>query len=90
MAVSCTNQRLFRCVSIASLPAKHHIAEIPEVKSGAHAYVLHRFIRYLCIYEVRVSPVLNGSSVIQCFEHSDAIEIHDGISFDFYIGLPHL
>ena len=87
MAVSCTNQRLFHCVSIASLPSKRHIAEIPKERGS---YVLHRFIRYLCIYEVRVSPALNESSVIWCFKHSDAVEIHDGITFDFYIGLPHL
>ena len=35
-----------------------------------------------------MSPALNGSSAIQRFEGSDAIEIHDGIMFDFYTGLP--
>ena len=43
MAVLCTNQRLFRCVLIASLPAKRHIAEIPEVKSGAHMCFIDSF-----------------------------------------------
>ena len=37
-----------------------------------------------------MSPALNGSSVIRHFEHSDAIEMHDGIIFDFYTGLPHM
>ena len=32
----------------------------------------------------------NGSSVIQRFEGSGAIEICDGITFDFYTGLPHI
>ena len=36
-----------------------------------------------------MNPALNGSSVIQCFEGSDAIKIHDGITFDSYTGLPH-
>ena len=36
-----------------------------------------------------MSPAL-GSSAIRCFEGSDAIEIHDGITFDFYTGLPHI
>ena len=36
-----------------------------------------------------MSPALNGSSAIRRFEHSDAIEIRDGIIFDFYPGLPH-
>ena len=37
-----------------------------------------------------MSPTLNGSSAIQHFEGSDAIEIRDGITFDFYTGLPQL
>ena len=36
-----------------------------------------------------MSPALNGSSAIQRFEGGDAIEIRDGINFDFYKGLPH-
>ena len=34
-----------------------------------------------------MSPTLNGNSVIQCFKHSNVIEIHDK---DFYMGLPHM
>ena len=37
-----------------------------------------------------MSPALNGSSVIWRFEGSNAIEIRDGITFDFYTGLPHI
>ena len=37
-----------------------------------------------------MSPALNGSSAIRRFEGSDAIEIRDGITFDFYTGLPHI
>ena len=37
-----------------------------------------------------MSPALNGSSAILRFERSDAIEICDGITFDFYTGLPHI
>ena len=37
-----------------------------------------------------MSPALNGSLAIQRFERSDAIEIRDGITFDFYTGLPHV
>ena len=37
-----------------------------------------------------MSPALNVSSSIQCFERRNVIEIHDGIRFDFYTGLPHL
>ena len=41
-------------------------------------------------YEPLMSPALNGSSAIQHFEGNDAIEIRDGITFDFYTRLPHL
>ena len=37
-----------------------------------------------------MSPALNGSSAIRRFEGSDVIEIRDGITFDFYTGLPHV
>ena len=37
-----------------------------------------------------MSPALNGSSAIRHFEGSEVIEIHDGITFDFYTGLPHI
>ena len=37
-----------------------------------------------------MSPTLNGSSAIQHFKDSDVIEIRDGITFDFYMGLPHM
>ena len=35
-----------------------------------------------------MSPALNGSSEIRGFERRNAIEIRDGITFDFYTGLP--
>ena len=37
-----------------------------------------------------MSPTLNRRSVIQHFKHSDAIEICDRITFDFYMGLSHI
>ena len=51
---------------------------------------LRKVIIYSCIGKARMSPALNGSSVIRRFKHSDAIEIRDGITFDFYMGLPHI
>ena len=47
-----------------------------------HAF--HAFMN--CVY----SPTLNKSSAIWCFERGDVIEIHNGITFDFYTGLPHM
>ena len=37
-----------------------------------------------------MSPALNGSSAVWSFEGSNAIEICDGITFNFYTGLPHV
>ena len=37
-----------------------------------------------------MNPTLNGSSALQHFKHSNAIEIRNGIMFDFYLGLPHV
>ena len=37
-----------------------------------------------------MSPALNGSSAVRHFEHSNAIEIRDGKTFNFYAGLPQL
>ena len=37
-----------------------------------------------------MSPAINGSSAIQSFKHSNAIEMCNRIAFDFYTGLPHV
>ena len=37
-----------------------------------------------------MSAALCGSSAIRHFERSDTIEIRDEITFDFYMGLPHI
>ena len=36
-----------------------------------------------------MSPTLNGSSMLECFEQSNASEICNRVMFDFYLGLPH-
>ena len=60
-----------------------------SVKGGAHMHFVDS-TRYSCIYAARMSPALSGSSAIRHFEGSDAIEIRDGMTFDFYTGLPHI
>jgi len=35
-------------------------------------------------------PIINGSSVLQRFERSNAVEICNGMMFDFYPGLLHV
>ena len=64
------------------------LADICGILSSYKA--LRRFIRDSYIYEARMSPALNGNSAIWRFKHSNAIKIRDGITFDFYTGLPHI
>ena len=71
------------CISIALLCLKCHIAELPLRAGLIRASYMHE---YKNIYEAHVSTALNGSSAIRRFKHSDAIEIRDGITFDFYTG----
>ena len=40
------------------------------------------------IHTVRMSTALSGSSALERFEHTNAIEIRNGIMFHFYPGLP--
>ena len=35
-------------------------------------------------------PIVNGSFALQHFEHGNVVELHNGIMFDFYPGLPHI
>ena len=37
-----------------------------------------------------MSPTRNGSTMIQRFKGDNAIEIRNGIMFDFYLGLAHM
>ena len=52
--------------------------------------MLGKLINTCHVYTVRMSPALNISSALQLFERSNAIEIRNGIMFDFYPGLPHM
>ena len=49
------------------------------------AVISKESMKHICM-----SPALNESSAIWRFKGSDAIEIREGITFDFYTGLPHL
>ena len=57
---------------------------------GWGSYALRGRIRYSCVYIARISPTLSGSSALQRVKLSDALEIRNGIIFDFYSGLPHV
>ena len=48
------------------------------------------FVDSLDIHASTKSMSLSGSSPIRRFEGNDAIKIRDGITFEFYTGLPHI
>ena len=86
MAVLCRNQRLFRCVFWSHRCLRSAVL----LNCGAHT----RFVGLLDIHastkHICISSALNRRSVIWRFKHSNVIKIHDGITFDFYMGLPHM
>ena len=49
-----------------------------------------RCVNVVSIHKFTQSPSLNGSSVLEHFKRSNAIEIRNEIMFDFYPGLPHM
>ena len=65
----------------AELPLRvgliHHMYTYPSI----HASSLHVHC---------MSPTFNGSFVLQHFECGNAVELCNGIMFDFYPGLPHM
>ena len=65
------------CIPIMSLQSKCNIIELPS-------NALCKCSNYQHKYASCMSPTL------LCFECSDMIEIHDGIMFVFYLGLPHV
>ena len=45
---------------------------------------MHEYLISLCsTYELH-------RFTLQCLEHGNTVEIHNGIMFDFYMGLPHM
>ena len=67
-----------------------HVSTMLSHSKRRSAELPHRLIRYSCIFVARMSPALNGSSALQHFEHGNTVEIHKGMMFDFYPGLPGL
>ena len=69
------------------------MSHLTKLLSGAHACFvdLLDIHRYSCIYIGCMSPALTGSSVVWCFEHSNAIEyVTARVLFHFYTGLSHI
>ena len=71
VAVPCSNWRLFR--------RSHRCVWNTVSLNFRGSYAVRR---YSYLNEARMSPALNRSSAIWRFKHSNAIEMHDGITFD--------
>ena len=83
-AVPSRNRTLFYCVFRPLSCSQCCSAELLLRAKLTHIY--HVFMHLRCGCE----PTLNGSSVLQRFEHSNVVEIRNRIVFDFYPGLPHI
>ena len=68
--------------------SKHCSAKLPLRAGLICAAKMHEYL--ISLYVARMSPAIKGSSVLHCFECSNTVEIHNGIMFDFYPGLPHM
>ena len=85
VAVPGRNRTLFHCVF-----RPHYRTGVQNFHYGRGSYVLRRRIRYSCTFTACMSSALNISSALQRIERGNAVEIHNGIMFDFYLGLPQL
>ena len=56
---------------------------------GRGSYALCKLMNTWHVYTAHMGPTSNGSSALQHFVHGNALEIRNGIMFDFYPGLPH-
>ena len=87
--------KVFPCESFPLYEYFKHIATYKLLyrwtssKGRAHSN-LHRCIRYLCIYQEHINPVLIGSLALWRFERGNVGEICDGIIIDFHTGLSHM
>ena len=57
-----------------------------SAEGGAHMHLVHLYVNTY----TRMSSALNRRSALEWFECGNAIEIRNGIMFDFYPGLPHM
>ena len=80
------NWTLFRCI----LRSHYHVqsAVMLYFRCRRGLYALCKLMNTWHIYPARIGHTPNGSSALQHFERGNALEIRDGIMFDFYPGLP--
>ena len=88
VAVPGRNRRLFRCVFQSTYRVWSALAQ--NFRLGWGSYTLCEHGKYSWVYPALMSSALNRSSALECFECGNAMEIRNGIMFDFYLGLPRM
>ena len=75
----------------------HNLTVLPHLKRCSTKLLLRAGLicaaemhQYLISLPTTYEPCPYGSSTLQHFERSKAVEIHNAIMFNFYPGLPHI
>ena len=88
VAVPGRNRALFRCIFRAYYRIRSAVTQYFRYRRGS--YALCKLMNTWHVYAKRMGPTPKGSSALQRFECDNALEIRNGIMFDFYPGLPQL
>ena len=82
-----SNISLFH-ILIVLLHSECYSAELSLTKSRTHAWDIDASSIHAPTLDT--SPALSRSSMLQCFERGNMIEIHNKILFEFHLGLPQM
>ena len=66
-----------------------HYVDLSGIFAVLMSSVLNGSFALQC-FAARMSPTVNGSFALQCFKRGKAVKLHNGIMFNFYLGLPHI
>ena len=88
VAVPGRNRTLFRCVFRSHYRIWSAVTQL--FRYGWSLYVLCKLMNTWHIYTVHMNPTPNSRYTLQHFECGNAMEICNGIMFDFHLGLPHV
>ena len=86
----CCSAKLPSRVGLIHTTQTHQVFMYLRCAYEPRPYIQHRLIRYSCIFAARMSPTLNGSLALRCFKYGNAVQLCNGIMFDFHSGLPHV
>ena len=88
VAVLGRNRTFFHCVFRSHYRIRRAVTQY--FRYGRGSYALCKLMNTWHVCTARMCPTPNGSSALQRFTRRNALEIRNGIMFDFYLGLPHI